>query len=71
MKFKTDVLNPLKLKSKFLTLGIGNLNFFGFPFFEYLSIIGPAGYSNPIALPHLSKASPIASSSVVSYYHSF
>ena len=43
IKFKTDVLNPLKLKSKSLTLGIGNLNFFGFPFFEYLSIIGPAG----------------------------
>ena len=47
-----------------LTFGKGNLNLFSSPFLEILSINGPAGYPSPSFLPHLSKASPIASSRV-------
>ena len=68
MPFSTHLLKfvfkPLKLKSNPSTLGTVNLNLFGLPIKEFLSISGPAGYSRPIILPHLSNASPIESSKV-------
>ena len=42
-KYNTEVFNPLKLKSKGPTLGLGKGKAFGLPCFEYLSINGPPG----------------------------
>ena len=43
IKYKTEVFNPLKLKSKGPTLGFGKGKAFELPSFEYLSINGPPG----------------------------
>ena len=48
--FRTDVFNPAneKLHPPLLIIGLGRLNLFGFPFFDYFSIFGHGGNDKSI-----------------------